>query len=110
MVFVQNGIIAKRLESLEEKESETICIEFTDSKKKRSTMFPYRLPKNDNKVMFFNELDLSLNQCVNKYDNIIVMGDLTIGISDKRKGNNNFVSDLCDTFFSAKHNHWKNLP
>ena len=48
--------------------------------------------------MFSNQLNLSLNQCVNKYDNIIVMGDLNIDISDKRKDNNNFLSDLCDTF------------
>ena len=48
--------------------------------------------------MFSNVLNLSLNQCVNKYDNIIVMGDLNIDISDKRKDNNNFLSDLCDTF------------
>ena len=34
--------------------------------------------------MFFNELNLSLNQCVNKYD-IVVMGDLEIDISNKRK-------------------------
>ena len=48
--------------------------------------------------MFSNEWNLSLNQCVNKYDNIIVMGDLNIDISDKRKDNNNFLSYLCDTF------------
>ena len=62
--------------------------EFTISKKKWCTVFAYRPPKNDNKVMFFNELNVSLNQCVNKYDNIIVMGDLNIDISDKRKDNN----------------------
>ena len=48
--------------------------------------------------MFFNELNLCLNQCVNKYDNIIVMGDLNIDISDKMKSNNIILSDLCDTF------------
>ena len=64
MVFVRNDIIAKRLESLEGKESETICIEFTISKKKWCTTFAYRPPKNDNKVIFFNELNLSLNQWV----------------------------------------------
>ena len=49
----------------------------------------------------FNVLNLSLNQSVNKwlYDNIIVMGDLNIDISDIRKGNKNFLSDHCDTFF-----------
>ena len=107
MVFVRKGIIAKRLEPLEEKENETICMEVTISKKKWCITFTHRPPQNDNKVMFFNELNLSLNQCVNKYDNIIVMGDLTIGISDKRKDNNNFLSDLCDTFSLQNIITWK---
>ena len=98
MVFVPNSIIAKRLESLERKESETICIKVTISKKKWCITFAYRPPQNDNKVMFFNELNLSSNQCVNKCDNIIAMGDLNIEISNKSKDNNNFLSDLCDTF------------
>ena len=110
MVFVRNGITSKRLESLEGKESEMICREFTISKKKWCTIFAYRPPKNDNKVMFFNELNLSLNQCINKHDNIIVMGDLNIDISDKKKDNNNFLSDLCDTFsLQNTYNHWENL-
>ena len=61
MVFVRNGIIAKRLECLEGKGSETICVEFTISKKKWCTIFAYKPPQNDNKVMFLNELNLSLN-------------------------------------------------
>ena len=97
MVFVRNNIIAQRLESLQEKESETICIEVTISKKSWCITFADRPPQNDNKVMFFNELNLSLNQCVSKYDNIIVMGDQNIDISNKSK-DNNFLPDLCDTF------------
>ena len=46
----------------------------------------------------FIELNLFLNQCVNKYDNIIVVGDHNIDISEKRWDNNNFLSDLYDTF------------
>ena len=61
MVFVRNVIIANRLESLERKESETIGIEFTIPKKKWCTIFAYRSPKNDNKVLLFNKLNLSLN-------------------------------------------------
>ena len=57
MVFVRNGIIAKRLECLEGKESETICVEFTISKKKWCTIFAYK-PMN---YEFLNELNLSLN-------------------------------------------------
>ena len=80
MVFVRNNIIAQRLESLQGKESETICIEVTISKKSWCITFADRPPQNDNKVMFFNELNLSLNQCVSKYDNIIVMGGLNMDI------------------------------
>ena len=91
MVFVRNSIIAKRLQSLDGKESEVICIDVTISKKKGVMLC-------SNVVMFFNELNLYLNQCFNKYDCIIVMGDLNIDVSNKRKYNNNFLSDLCDTF------------
>ena len=43
------------------------------------------------------------NQCVNKYDNIIDIGD----IYDKRKDNDNFLSDLCDTFSLQNIITWK---
>ena len=65
MVFVGNSIIAKNLESLEGKESETICIEVTISKKKWCVTFVYRPPQNDNKVMFFNKINLSLYAAIN---------------------------------------------
>ena len=97
MVLVRNSIITKRLKSLEGKKSETICIEVFISKKKWYITFAYRPPEDGNKEMFFNELNISLNQCVNKYYNIIVMGDLNIDIS-KKKDSNSFLSDLCDTF------------
>ena len=98
MVFARNSIIAKRLESLEEEESETICTEVTISKKKWCMTYAYRPLHNDKKVMFFNKLNLPLNSCINEYHNIIGMGGLNIDISNKRKDNNNFLLDLCDTF------------
>ena len=60
MVFERNDIIPKRPESLGGKESETIFIAVTISKKKCCITFAHRPPQNDNKVMFFNELNLSL--------------------------------------------------
>ena len=86
MVFVRNDIIAKRIESLEGKEIEKICIEITISEKKWCITFAYRPPQNDNKVTFFNELNLSLNQQVNKYDNTPFMTeDLSKAIMNKSK-------------------------
>ena len=51
MVYIRGGIIARRLENLEDKHSETICPELTFSKKKWCITFAYRPPSNDNKVI-----------------------------------------------------------
>ena len=77
-VYVREGFIAKRLADLERSTSETICIEVMISKKKWCIIFVYRPPHSNNKKVFFSELTTSLNQATNKYDNIIVMGDLNI--------------------------------
>ena len=59
MVFLWNGIISKRIESIEEKESETIYVDVTleISKKKWCITFASRPQRNNNRVMFFSELN-----------------------------------------------------
>ena len=78
IVYIREWFIAKRLANLEGNTSETICIEVTISKKKWCIIFVYRPPHSNNKKVFFSELTTSLNQATNKYDNIIVMGDLNV--------------------------------
>ena len=85
MVYIRDGIIAKHLENLEGKHSETICLELIISKKKGWITFAYRPPSSDNKSIFFNELTTSLSQITNLYDYSVVMGDLNIDTSDKTK-------------------------
>ena len=85
VVCIRDGIIAKRLENLEGKHSETICLELTVSKKKWCITFAYRPPSNDNKAIFFNELTTSLSQIKNLYDYFKLMEDLNIDTSDKPK-------------------------
>ena len=70
--------MAKRLESLEKENIETICLEITISKKKWCVTFAYRPPQNSNKAEFFNELSISLNKVTIQYGNIMVIGDLNI--------------------------------
>ena len=48
--------------------------------------------------MFFNELNETLSKAVNSYQNIIVIGDLNIDVSDPDKDINNYLSDFVDTF------------
>ena len=98
IVYVRNGIIAERIKQFEEGFGETICLEFTLSKKKWCVLFVYRPPQNNNKASFFNEISITLNQITNKYENFIIMGDLNIDTADKTKDTCNYLSDLCDTF------------
>ena len=97
MVYVKQGIIAKRLENLETKFSETICIELTISKKKWCALFAYRPPK-QNKTLFFEEISSSLSHIVNKYDNYVTGGDLNINMLDPKCDENSDFFDLKDTY------------
>ena len=101
VVYVREGFIAKRLANLEGNTTETICIEVTIPKKKWCTIFVYRPPHLNNKKVFLSELTTSLNQATNKYDNIIVMGDLNIDTLKNGADINYCLSDLCDTFSLA---------
>jgi len=98
LIYIRDGILAKRLESLEKENIETICLEITISKRKWCVTFAYRPPQNSNKAEFFNELSISLNKITIQYENIMVIGDLNIDISDKSKDTYNYLSDFCDTF------------
>ena len=45
--------------------------------------------------LFFREINLSLSTIVNEYNNIMLIGDLNLNTKSE---NNNYYSDLCDTF------------
>ena len=97
VVDVRQGLISKRLKSFESKNIETICIELTISKKKWCILFAYR-PPNFEKKSFFEETSNSLSLIVNKYDNILLAGDVNINLLDPNSDTKNYFSDLRDTF------------
>ena len=98
MVFIREGLITKRLGNLETKLSETICLELTVSNKKWFILFGYRPPQENNKYVFFNELNETPSKAVNNCENINVIGDLNIDVSDPDKDRSNYLSDFLDTF------------
>ena len=87
---MREGLFPKRLKNLESKNTETICIEVTVSKK--SGVFAYR-PPNLEKKSFFEEISNSLFLIVNKYENFVLTGDLTINLLDPKSD-----THLRDTF------------
>ena len=68
------------MKEFEAKLSETICTEFTVSKKKWFCLSVYRPPSTNNIVTFSEELTYSLSRAINNYDNIILIGDFKIDI------------------------------
>ena len=66
MIFIREGLLAKRLYAYEDNTSETICLEVTISKKKWCITFTYRPPYNSNKDGFFQELHTFLNNITKK--------------------------------------------
>ena len=98
IVFIREGLITKRLENLETKIFETICLELTVSNKKWFILFMYRPPQENSKYTFFNELNETLCKAANSCENIIVIGDLNIDVSDPDKDRNNYLSVFVDTF------------
>ena len=85
LVYVKDGIVAKRLETLEWKHSKKWCV-----------ITAYRPPSNK-KVNFFSKLRTSLSQIKNTSDNIIIMERLNIDTSDITKDASNNLSGLRDT-------------
>ena len=78
--------------------SETICTEFTVSKKKQFCLRVYRPPSPNNVVTFFEELTDSLSRAINNYDNIILMGDFNIDIKKENSIAYDKLEEFCDTF------------
>ena len=97
MVFVKNGLITKRLYTFETPHAETICLELNISGRKWFILFAYR-PESINRDLFFNEIFATLGKATQKYDYIILAGDLNVDMDIPQADKKGFLSDLCDTF------------
>ena len=103
MIFIRKEFLAKRLENFEPKSAKTICIELLISKRKWCIIFTYRLTKYDKKALL-QELSKTISsqelpsQAINKYGNILVVGDLNIDVSGSKGLNDNHFSELTYTF------------
>ena len=98
MVFIKEGFIAKQMKNFETINAETICLELTINKRKWCILFAYR-PPNTNKDDFFSEISISLNKIIDKYDNIVLAGDLNIDdLKSYSESSQNHLSDMKDVF------------
>ena len=97
IVYVRLGLIVKRLEKYETLTAETICLELTLSNKKWFIIFAYR-PESICRTTFFTEISNLLDLVMNKYDNVILAGDLNIDMDIPEKDVKGYLKTLCVTF------------
>ena len=96
--FFRKGFTTKRMKEYEAKLSETICTEFTFSKKKWFCLSIYRPPSPNNLAIFFEELTDSLSRAISNYDSIILMGDFNIDIKKENSIAYDKLEEFRDTF------------
>ena len=73
IIFISEGLIAKRLYAYEDSTFETIRLKVTISKKKWRVTFAYRPPYNSNKDGFFKDLNKPLSNITRIYENVLVV-------------------------------------
>ena len=56
-------------------------------------MFGYR-PESINCDTFFEEINITLSKAVNKFDNIMIIGDLNIDLTIPNNDKQNYLSDI----------------
>ena len=93
-MFIRKGLITRGLPKFETKLAETLSVALTVSKKKWFILFAYRHLQHKNWKIFFEETYWSLSTIVNKYDYIMLIGDLNLNTKSR---NNIYYSDFCDT-------------
>ena len=86
--YIRKGVVRKRIPELELKSFERITSELTIAKNNWFLLSFYRTEREENKLSnitkFFQELFQILNKAINKYDNIIIMGDINIDHGNKK--------------------------
>ena len=76
---------------------ELICSELTVDKKKWITLH-LSSPEPRDLDLFFSALSISLNLALDKYGNVILMGDVNIGTFNEEDGANQKLVNFCDVF------------
>ena len=60
------------------------------------------LPLKQSRDEFFREISASLNKIINEYENVLLAGDVNIGLLNNSNDQTNNFSDLSDTFNLTK--------
>ena len=97
MQYSRSGIICNRLPNFEVPSLELLCSELVVAKKKWIVFSTYR-PPNASIETFLSDLSTSLNRALDRYDNVIVMGNINIDTQNKTDPGFDKLASFCDVF------------
>ena len=83
IVYVRNGISVKCVQTFKPPSQEIICLEITINKRKWLIYSFCRSESFSDLTTFLEELKKSIDKAINKYENIILMGDINVNMSDR---------------------------
>ena len=100
VVYVKTGIPVKRVHALESASLDVICFDITIAKRKWLIYSFYRSETFTQSLKFPEEFKKSADMAINKYENIILMGDINVDMSSLNELNVNYydINEFCDIF------------
>ena len=100
MVFIRNGIPVTHAKTFEPLNQEAICFEVTITKRKWIIYAFYRSKSYSKLDVFLEEFKNSVDKAINKYENIILIGDINVDMSNRNTTGVDYadVSEFCDIF------------
>ena len=98
MLYARKGVVCNRVPALETPSLELLCSELIVNKKKWIVYCIYRPPDCGNIDSFFSDLSTTLNSALDKYDNVIVMGDINIDSLNRQDPGHSKLVSFCDVF------------
>ena len=96
LVYIKDGLVAKRVTNYETPTAETICVELSIAHRKWLILFAYR-PESINRNLFFAEINMSLSKALKNFQNILT-GDLNVNMDQPANDVKGYLSDICDTY------------
>ena len=97
LLYIKKGTPCKRLNKFEHEDIETIVVELNIDSKKWCVISIYRNEDIDTQI-FLNQLSISLDQILNSYENIIILGDINVNSLDKNSTKFKHLKAFCDSF------------
>jgi len=97
LIYIRKGIPCKRLRKFEHPDIEAIIVEIQIGSRKWCVISIYR-SEDVTPGIFIDKLSKSVDQILDSYENLIILGDININSFDKSASKFRHLGTFCDTY------------